>query len=73
MPKDLRTYLDQLVERDPSSVRVVDREVDPVFGATAIVDKMEGDPAYPAGSPAGRRGRPPRGVNDASRGTAGAP
>jgi len=47
MPKDLRTYLDQLVERDPQAVRVVDREVDPVFGATAIVDKMENDPNYP--------------------------
>lgn len=47
MPKDLRTYLDQLVDGDPSAIRVVKREVDPVFGATALVDKMENDPAYP--------------------------
>ena len=47
MPKDLRTYLDQLVKQDPQAIRVVDREVDPIFEATAIVDKMENDPAYP--------------------------
>lgn len=51
-PKDLRTFLRQLVAHDPSQLLVVDREVDPVFEATAIVDRIRKDPAryprYPA-------------------------
>jgi 2,5-furandicarboxylate decarboxylase 1 len=50
-PKDLRTFLRQLVEHDPRQFVVVDREVDPVFEATAIVDRMRTDPRY-AGYPA---------------------
>ena len=45
MAKDLRTYLKELA--DAGQIKVVEREVDPVFEATAIVDKMEDDPSYP--------------------------
>lgn len=47
MPQDLRTFLKKLVEWDPNQLKVVEREVDPVFEATAIVDKMQKDPRYP--------------------------
>lgn len=50
--KDLRTYLRQLVEFDRNQLLVVDREVDPVFEATSIVDRIRSDPTtypkYPA-------------------------
>src|SRR6184192_3858954 len=41
MPKDLRTYLDELLERRSKDVIVVDREVDPHYEACAIVEKFE--------------------------------
>ena len=44
--KDLRSFLRELVEHDPDQLVIVDREVDPVFEATAIVDSMRSDPAY---------------------------
>jgi 2,5-furandicarboxylate decarboxylase 1 len=48
MPKqDLRTYLDSLLKDHPEQLKIVNEEVDPVFEATAIVDKMENDPRYP--------------------------
>jgi 2,5-furandicarboxylate decarboxylase 1 len=47
MAKDLRTFLDELLAWDPKQLKVVEDEVDPVFEATAIVDKMEDDPGYP--------------------------
>ncbi|MSQ37804.1 MAG: UbiD family decarboxylase, partial [Chloroflexi bacterium] len=47
MPQDLRTYLDQLLATHPDQFKVVDAEVDPVFEATAIVDKMQNDSKYP--------------------------
>ena len=37
-PKDLRTFLAALTAHDPEQLVVVDREVDPVFEATAIVE-----------------------------------
>jgi len=45
--KDLRTYLRELVDSNPHQLKVVEREVDPVFEATAIVDKMQRDPGKP--------------------------
>jgi len=33
MPKDLRSYLDELLEKRPRDVVVVDREVDPRYEA----------------------------------------
>lgn len=44
--KDLRTFLKQLLAYDPEQLVVVDREVDPVFEATAIVVRLKKDPAY---------------------------
>lgn len=45
--KDLRSFLRELVEHDSDQLVVVDREVDPVFEATSIVDRLRTDPAYP--------------------------
>lgn len=45
--QDLRTYLDQLLKEHPEQLKIVNEEVDPVFEATAIVDKIENDPKYP--------------------------
>lgn len=47
MAQDLRTYLDELVEKFPGQLKIVEDEVDPEFEATAIVDKIENDPDYP--------------------------
>ena len=47
MPQDLRTYLDQLLSKHPEQLKIVDDEVDPVFGATAVVDRMENDTKFP--------------------------
>src|ERR671924_1248644 len=47
MPKDLRTYLDDLLERRPKDVVVVDREVDPRYEASAIVEKFERENKFP--------------------------
>ena len=45
--KDLRGYLQKLIEYDPKQLMVVDKEIDPVFEATAIVDQMRTDGRYP--------------------------
>ena len=47
MPKDLRTYLDELLEKRPRDVVVVDREVDPRYEASAIVEKFERENKFP--------------------------
>lgn len=47
MAQDLRTYLNTLVTKYPEQLKVVDEEVDPVFEATAIVDKIQNDERYP--------------------------
>ena len=41
MAKDLRSYLDELLEKRPKDVVVVEREVDPRYEASAIVEKFE--------------------------------
>ncbi|MGH2492293.1 MAG: UbiD family decarboxylase, partial [Candidatus Limnocylindria bacterium] len=46
MAQDLRTYLDTLVKTHPEQLKIVDAEVDPVFEATAIVDKIQNDSRY---------------------------
>ena len=51
VPKDLRSYLRRLIEHDPKQLMVVEKEIDPVFEVTAIVDQMRNDarwPNYPA-------------------------
>src|SRR5437899_799347 len=47
MAKDLRTYLDELLEKRPRDVVVVDKEVDPVYEASAIVEKFERENKFP--------------------------
>jgi 2,5-furandicarboxylate decarboxylase 1 len=47
MPKDLRSYLDELLEKRPKDVVVVDQEVDPCYGATGIVEKFERENKFP--------------------------
>ena len=47
MPKDLRSYLDELLEKRPKDVAVVDREVDPRYEASAIVEKFERENKFP--------------------------
>ena len=47
MPKDLRTYLDELLEKRPRDVVVVDREIDPRYEASAIVEKFERENKFP--------------------------
>ena len=47
MAKDLRTYLDELLEKRPKDVVVVDREVDPHYEASAIVEKFERENRFP--------------------------
>ena len=42
-PKDLRVYLQKLIEHDPKQLMVVDKEIDPVFEATTILDQMRTD------------------------------
>src|SRR4029450_5840957 len=47
MAKDLRTYLDELLEKRPRDVVVVDREVEPRYEASAIVEKFERENKFP--------------------------
>lgn len=46
-PKNLRGYLQKLIEHDPKQLMVVEKEIDPIFEATAIVDQMRADGRYP--------------------------
>src|SRR5215831_16598933 len=46
-PKDLRAYLQKLIEYDPKQLMIVDKEIDPTFEVTAIVDRMRTDGRYP--------------------------
>ena len=41
MSKNLRTYLNQIMETIPNQFKVVDKEVDPEFGVSAIIEKLE--------------------------------
>lgn len=47
MAKDLRTYLQELTEKRPQEVLVVDREVDWRFEACAVVEKFEREEKFP--------------------------
>jgi 2,5-furandicarboxylate decarboxylase 1 len=48
VPKDLRTFLDQLIATAPEDIYVVDREVDPRFELTGVVSKLEQEQRFPA-------------------------
>lgn len=47
MAKDLRSYLDELLEKRPKDVVVVDKEVDPRYEASGIVEKFEKENKFP--------------------------
>src|ERR671915_70964 len=47
MAKDLRSYLDELLEKRPNDVVIVDREVDPRYEACAVVEKFERENKFP--------------------------
>src|ERR687891_212831 len=47
MAKDLRTYFDELLEKRPKDVVVVDKEVDPRYEASAIVERFERENKFP--------------------------
>ena len=47
MPKDLRTFLEQLSEAHPNHIKVVDQEVDRKWEITAFVEKIEKRSALP--------------------------
>jgi len=47
MPKDLRTFLDQVARTMPDEVRLVSREIDPRFGATAVAARLEQQDRFP--------------------------
>ncbi len=47
MAKDLRSYLQELVEKRPQELLVVDREVDWRFEACAVVEKFERENKFP--------------------------
>lgn len=48
MAKDLRSFLAYLEKDMPESLITVDREVDPLFEAAAILSKLESEGRYPA-------------------------
>lgn len=47
MGKDLRTYLQELGQKQPQEIMVVDREVDPKFEASGVVEKLEQREKFP--------------------------
>src|SRR3970282_990541 len=47
MGKDLRTYLEELGRKHPGEIVVVDREIDPKFEASAVVEKLERQEKFP--------------------------
>jgi 2,5-furandicarboxylate decarboxylase 1 len=50
--KDLRAFIQRLLAHDPDQLLVVDREVDPILEATALVDRMRSDSRYAGKYPA---------------------
>src|SRR4051812_43419881 len=47
MPKDLRTFIDQVARTMPDEIRVVSQEVDPCWGATAVPARLEQQQRFP--------------------------
>jgi 2,5-furandicarboxylate decarboxylase 1 len=47
MPKDLRTFIDQVVEAYPSSYLTTSREVDPRFELTGVLRKFQDEGRFP--------------------------
>ncbi|MGH7775322.1 MAG: UbiD family decarboxylase [Candidatus Binatia bacterium] len=47
MPKDLRTYIEQLSQSRPNHIKVVDQEVDRKWEISALIEKLRKDSRYP--------------------------
>ena len=47
MPKDLRTFIDQVAEAYPSSYLTTSREVDPRFELTGVLRKFQDEGRFP--------------------------
>jgi len=48
MGKDLRTYLEELAAARPDDLLVWDEEVDPRWGVTSVIERLEGEGRNPA-------------------------
>jgi len=48
MPKDLRSFIDEVAEKRPDDIKVVNDEVDARFGVTAVAAKLEQRGEFPA-------------------------
>ena len=48
MPKDLRTFIEEVAGRYPDEIKIVDQEVDAKFGMTAVAARFEQQSKYPA-------------------------
>jgi len=48
MPKDLRTFLEEVAEHRPDDLFTVDREVSPWCEPTAVLEKLEAEGRWPA-------------------------
>ena len=55
MPKDMRTYIRQLEEQRPDDLVTVRQGVDPKFGVTAVIQKLEEEAAFRWSSSSGSR------------------
>jgi 2,5-furandicarboxylate decarboxylase 1 len=48
MPKDMRTFMNQVLVERPGEILVVEEEVDPKFGVTGIAAKLANENRFPA-------------------------
>jgi 2,5-furandicarboxylate decarboxylase 1 len=48
MPKDLRTFLAEVVEQRPGEIKMIEDEVEPRFGVTAVAARLERQGQFPA-------------------------
>src|SRR6266850_1786253 len=48
MPKDLRSFLRDVIEQRPGEIKRVSDQVDPRFGATALAERFARESQYPA-------------------------
>src|SRR3954452_24919143 len=48
MPKDLRSFIHEVVEKRPDDIKHVTAEADPRFGVTAVAAKLEQRGEFPA-------------------------
>src|SRR5688572_27056882 len=48
MPKDLRSFVRDLIAARPGEIKHVTERVDPRFGATAVAERFARDNQYPA-------------------------